>query len=131
MLLRVGVAYAGLLDGTSLDNDISIRGTHTLRKLVASLAVDIIAASGLGAGIVHLGGSTRYRAAEVEDTAEQWTQRTQTADHHTDTVLGVTPDDDVTDTMDVVLRIVEVDGVLETNASRKTGQNTQAQEEDD
>lgn len=33
--------------------------------------------------------------------------------------------------MNVVGGIVQVDGVLETDASRETGQNTQAQEEDD
>jgi hypothetical protein len=32
--------------------------------------------------------------------------------------------------MDVVCRVVEVDGILETDASGETGQNTQAQEED-
>lgn len=117
MLFRVRVADTVLLDGSSFDNNISIRRTRTLRKLVARLAVKVVAAGVLRAGSVHLGRSIWCRAAEVEHTAEQWTQGTQTADNHTDTVFSVAPDDNITNTVYVVCGVVQVDGVLETNAS--------------
>lgn len=44
MLFRIRVANAVLLDGASFDNDISVRRACTLGKLVARLAVEVVAA---------------------------------------------------------------------------------------
>ena len=45
MLFRVRVAYAVLLDGASFDNDISIGSMSALGKLIARLAVEVVAAA--------------------------------------------------------------------------------------
>ena len=102
MLLRVRVADAGLLDGTSFYDDISIHRANTLGELISCLTVEIVAAT-LRASAIHLGRGVGCRASKLEDATEQGTQGTQTADNHTNAVLSIAPDNDVANSVDPVV----------------------------
>jgi hypothetical protein len=60
-------------------------------------------------------------AAEVEHTAEERTQCCHTTDNYTDTVLGVSPQDDIGDAVEVILGVGQVHGVDKADASGETG----------
>lgn len=55
VFLRIRVADAVLIDSASFYNDISVHRVRALGELVSRLAVEIVAATVLGSGCVHLG----------------------------------------------------------------------------
>jgi hypothetical protein len=71
----------------------------------------------LTGGVVSSGGV----AAEVEESAEEGTQCRHATDNHTDTVLGVSPENDIGNAVEIILRVCQVHCVHKANASGKTG----------
>lgn len=55
-------------------------------------------------------------AAEVKDLAEEWAEGTDASNDETHSVFCVSPDHDVANTKEIVVGVVHVDGVVESNA---------------
>lgn len=67
--------------------------------------------------------------AELKHFAEEGTESCDAADYEADAVFGIAPDHNVADAVEVIIRVVEVDGILQSNACRQASQDSETQEE--